>query len=200
LLREETVKIYKGWGAFAELCEHLLPDIELALEKLAHEELPSSFDLSDKELLGEFPDEYLFALKRVAAHVHASGRLPEKSFAESWDDEELEDYITNYEKGFKFGSLIFFSETVGVYLPVKGLEEPIHFEHEDKNIEMCSVGSLYRLREDLKELKALLEEKVSVETFDETVPWHVEVELVNRLLKWVEEAIEEKKPIVLVGE
>jgi hypothetical protein len=195
------VKVYKGWGAFAELCEYLIPDIELAIEKLTGETIPLSYDLSDKKLLGEFPDEYLYALKRVAAHVQMKGELPPTSFAEdlSEEDEEYIGYIEGYEKGFKFGSLVFFSETVGVYLPVKGLDEPIHFEHEDKSVEMCSIGSLYALREDLRELKELLENKAEGE-FDESIPWHVEKEIVNKLLEWTEEAIKEQKPLVLVGE
>ena len=197
------MKIYKGWGAFAERCEYLLPDIELAVEKLTGETIPVSYDLSDKKLLGEFPDEYLYALKRVAAHLQMGGKLPEKSFIEdiesSEEDEELLGYIDSYEKGFKYGSLVFFSETVGVYLPVKGLDEPIHFEHEDRNIEMCSIGSLYALKRDLEELKKALEGKAQGE-FDENIPWHIEREILEKLLKWTNEAIEEKKPLVLVGE
>ncbi len=197
------MKVYEGWGAFAERCEFLLPDIELAIEKLTGETIPTSFDLSDKRLLGEFPDEYLYALKRVAAHLHMSGKLPLKSFVEDVEsadeDEVLAEYVEKYKKGFKFGSLVFFSETVGVYLPVKGLEEPLHFEHEDKSVEICSVGSLYALKEDLEELKRALEGKAEGE-FDEEIPWHVEREILQKLTEWVETAIREKKPLVLVGE
>jgi hypothetical protein len=197
------VKVYKGWGAFAELCEYLIPDVELAIEKLTGKSIPLSYDLSDKILLGKFPDEYLYALKRVAAHLQMKGKLPSTSFVEDLEtfdeDEELLAYIDGYKKGFKYGSLVFFSETVGVYLPLKGLEEPIHFEHEDKSVEMCSIGSLYALRENLKELKELLEKKADGK-FDESIPWHVEREIVNKLLGWTEEAIKEQKPLVLVGE
>ncbi len=197
------MKVFKGWGAFLELCEYLLPDIELAVEKLTGETLSFPYDPSDKELLGEFPDEYLYALKRVAAHLQVAGKLPLKSFVEdietAEEDEVLAEYIDKYKKGFKFGSLVFFSETVGVYLPVEGLEEPIHFEHEDKSVEICSVGSLKLLKRDLEELKKALEGK-AVGDFNEDIPWHVEREVVSKLLSWCDRALEEKKPLVLVGE
>ena len=197
------MKIYLGWGAFLEHCEYLLPDIELAIEKETGEKLEVVFDYSDKKLLGEFPDEYLYALKRVAAHLHLKGELPERSLAEDTkadiEDEELITYIDTYERNIPFGSLVFFSETLGVYLPVKGLNEPLHFEHEDKEIEICSVGSLYRLREDLLALKEKLGERPEGE-FDENVPWHIEFEILEKLLDWTEKALEEKKPLVVVGE
>jgi len=197
------MKIYLGWGAFLEHCEFLLPDISLAIEKETGEPLEVEFDYSDKALLGEFPDEYLYALKRVGAHIQKKGQIPKTSFIEDLLDEEIDEtlaeYIDRYQKGFKFGSLIFFSETLGVYLPVKGLEEPLHFEHEEKTIEICSVGSLYTLKRDLEELRKLLEEKRK-ENSHEEVPWHIELQLVDKLLQYTERAIKENKPLILVGE
>ena len=195
------MKIFLGWGAFAEFCEYMLPDIELAIEKEAGESIPVSFDLSDKKLVAEFPDEYLYALKRFAAHIQIKGEVPEKSFVETLneEDEELIHYYDSYKKGYKFPHLVFFSETLGVYLPVKNLKEPIHFEHEDKKIEICSIGSLYGLERELKELKKLLNRTYEGE-FEESTPWHVEIETLNKLLELVELAIKENKPIVLMGE
>ena len=197
------MKVYLGWGAFLELCEYLLPDIELAIEKETGEKPEIVFDYGDKKLLGEFPDEYLYALKRVAAHLHLKGTLPERSLAEDTsadiEDDELITYIDTYERGFGLASLIFFSETVGVYLPVEGLDEPLHFEHERKGIEICSIGSLYKLKEELEELRKKLGERPEGE-FNENIPWHIEFEILEKLLHWTERAIEEKKPIVLVGE
>ena len=186
-----------------EVCEYLLPDIELAIEKETGEKPEIVFDYRDKELLGEFPDEYLYALKRVAAHLHVRGELPARSLAEDTsaeiEDDELITYIDTYERGYRFASLVFFSETLGVYLPVKGLEEPLHFEHEGKHIEICSIGSLYKLKEDLEELKEELGERPEGE-FNEDIPWHIEFEILEKLLHWTERAIAEKKPLVLVGE
>ena len=197
------MKVYLGWGAFLEVCEYLLPDIELAIEKETGEKPEIVFDYVDKELLGEFPDEYLYALKRVAAHLHLKGTLPERSLAEDTsadiEDDELITYIDTYERGFSFASLIFFSETVGVYLPIKGLDEPLHFEHEGKGVEICSVGSLYKLKEELEEIKQNLGKRPEGE-FNENLPWHIEFEILEKLLHWTERAIEEKKPLVLVGE
>jgi len=106
------LKIFLGWGAFAEFCEYMLPDIELAIEKEAGESIPVSFDLSDKKLVAEFPDEYLYALKRFAAHIQIKGEVPEKSFVETLneEDEELIHYYDSYKKGYKFPHLVFFSE------------------------------------------------------------------------------------------
>ena len=195
------MKIFLGWGAFAEFCEYMLPDIELAIEKEAGESIPVSFDLSDKRLVAELPDEYLYALKRFAAHIQIKGEVPERSFVETLneEDEELIHYYDSYKKGYKFPHLVFFSETLGVYLPVKNLKEPIHFEHEDKKIEICSIGSLYGLERELKELKKLLNRTYEGE-FEENAPWHVEIETLNKLLELVELAIKENKPIVLMGE
>jgi len=195
------LKIFLGWGAFAEFCEYMLPDIELAIEKEAGESIPVSFDLSDKRLVTELPDEYLYALKRFAAHIQIKGEVPERSFVETLneEDEELIHYYDSYKKGYKFPHLVFFSETLGVYLPVKNLKEPIHFEHEDKKIEICSIGSLYGLERELKELKKSLNRTYEGE-FEENTPWHVEIETLNKLLELVELAIKENKPIVLMGE
>ncbi len=186
------MKVYLGWGVFSELCEYLMADIELAIEKETGEKVNFVWDYSDRILLGEFPDEHLYALKRVAAHIHFKGEPPETSLAEEEDieDEELITYIDTYKKDYHFGSLVFFSETVGVYLPLKNLREPLHFEHEDGNIEICSVGSLYQLKEELLELKEKLKEK----------PLVVEFEILNSLLSWSEEAIKREKPLTIVGE
>lgn len=196
------MKAYLGWGAFLELCEYLLPDIELAIEKETGEKPEIVFDSNDKELLGSFPDEYLYALKRLAAHLSLKGTIPERSFIEDTaaaEDDELITYIDNYKKGAQFASLVFFSESLGVYLPVKGLKEPLHFEHEDKDIEICSVGSLYQLKEDLLKLKEQLGTRPEGK-FDENLPWHIEFEILDKLLSWTERAIREKKPLVLIGE
>lgn len=195
------MKIFLGWGAFAEACEYLLPDIELAIEKETGESIPVSFELSDKKLVAQFPDEYLYALKRFAAHIQIKGKIPEKSFIESSneEDEELIHYYDSYKKGYKFPHLVFFSETLGVYLPIKNLKEPIHFEHEDRKIEMCSIGSLYELERELQELKKLLNKPYEGK-FQEEAPWHVEIETLNQLLELVELAIKENKPLVFMGE
>jgi hypothetical protein len=195
------LKIFLGWGAFAEACEYLLPDIELAIEKETGESIPVSFELSDKKLVAQFPDEYLYALKRFAAHIQIKGKIPEKSFIESSneEDEELIHYYDSYKKGYKFPHLVFFSETLGVYLPIKNLKEPIHFEHEDRKIEMCSIGSLYELERELQELKKLLNKPYEGK-FQEEAPWHVEIETLNQLLELVELAIKENKPLVFMGE
>jgi len=196
------MKVYLGWGAFLQLCEYLLPDIELAIEKETGEKPKIVFDYNDKELLGEFPDEYLYALKRLAAHLSLKGTVPERSFVEDTsaaEDDELITYIDNYKKGAEFASLIFFSESLGIYLPVKGLKEPLHFEHEDKSVEICSIGSLYSLRDDLLKLKEKLGNKPEGQ-FDEKVPWHIEFEILEKLLNWTERAIREEKPLILVGE
>ena len=197
------MKFYLGWGPFLELCEYLLPDIELAIEKETGEKPEIVFDYTDKKLLGELPDEYLYALKRVAAHLFMKGELPEKSLAEEssaeLEDDELITYIETYKKEYHFASLIFFSETVGVYLPVKRLEEPLHFEHESKKIEICSIGSLYKLKEELAELKEKLGKRPEGE-FDEDIPWHIEFEILEKLLEWTEEAIKVKKPLTVIGE
>jgi hypothetical protein len=95
--------------------------------------------------------------------------------------------------------LVFFSETLGVYLPIKNLKEPIHFEHEDRKIEMCSIGSLYELERELQELKKLLNKPYEGK-FQEEAPWHVEIETLNQLLELVELAIKENKPLVFMGE
>ena len=182
------MKVSLGWGAFAELCEYLIPDIELAIEKETGEGINFVLDYSDKVLLGEFPDEHLYALKKLAAYIHFKGEPP--AGEDHLEDEELLTYIDTYKKDYHFGSLVFFSETVGVYLPIKNLQEPLHFEHEDRSVEICSIGSLYKLKEELLELREKLKEK----------PHGVEWELLNRLLSWTEEAIKRKKPLVLVGE
>jgi len=186
------VKVYLGWGVFSELCEYLMADIELAIEKETGEKVNLVLDYSDRILLGEFPDEHLYSLKRVAAHIHFKGEPPETSPAEADDieDEELITYIDTYKTDYHFGSFVFFSETVGVYLPLKGLKEPLHFEHEDRKIEICSVGSLYKLKDELLELKEKLKEK----------PLFVELEILNKLLSWSEEAIKREKPLTIVGE
>ena len=197
------MKVYLGWGIFLEYCEYLLPDIELAIEKETGEKLKVVFDYGDKKLLGEFPDEYLYALKRVAAHLFLKGEIPRQSLAEDTsaaaEDDELITYIDSYKKGYQFASLIFFSENFGVYLPVKGLEEPLHFEHEGRKIEICSIGSLYKLREELLQLKEKLGEKPKGE-FNEELPWHIEFEILEKFLGWTEKAIKEEKPLILVGE
>ncbi|NPB05022.1 MAG: hypothetical protein GXO08_01395 [Aquificae bacterium] len=197
------MKFYLGWGKFLELCEHMVPDLELAIEKETGERLEVVFDYKDKTLLGEFPDEYLYALKRLAAHLEMKGKLPDLSFVEDLrtpeEDDVLIEYIDTYRREYKYSHLVFFSEQLGVYLPVKGLKEPLHFEYEGKEAEICSVGSLYELRQELLDLKEKLN-KEPPEEFDESVPWHIEAEVLSKLLGWCERAIEEKKPLVVVGE
>ena len=199
------MKIFLGWGAFAEFCEYLLPDIELAVEKETGESVPISFDLSDKTLLAEIPDEYLYALKRFAAHIQMKGKVPEKSYAESLngvgeeEEEELIHYYDSYKKGYKFPHLVFFSETLGVYLPIRNLKEPIHFEHEDRKIEMCSIGSLYELEKELQELKVYIKETLDGKV-EENSPWRVEEETLNKFLEFTRLAIKRNKPLVVLGE
>jgi hypothetical protein len=181
----------------------MVPDLELALEKEAGEKFEVVFDYRDKKLLGEFPDEYLYALKRAAAHLELKGELPQKSFIEeieSFDDDDvLIEYIDTYSSEYRYSHLIFFSEELGVYLPVKGLKEPLHFEYEGKEAKICSVGSLYRLRNELLDLKEKLKVKPS-EFFDENIPWQVEMKILEKLLEWTQEALKAKKPLVVEGE
>lgn len=195
------MKVYLGWGAVLRFCEYLLPDIELAIEKETGEALDIKYDFDDIEELEPIPDEYIYALKRTAAHFALKGNLPPLSFAEdnSVEDEELIAYIDTYKGNYEFASLVFFSETLGIYLPVKGLKEPLHFEHEEKNIEICSIGSLFRLKEDLQRLEELLREKPKGD-FDEKIPWHVELKAVRTLLDYTDRAIDKNKPLTLVGE
>lgn len=195
------MRVFLGWGAVLKFCEYLLPDIELAIEKETGESLEFDYNPDDIEELEPIPDEYIYALKRVAAHFAMKGELPPLSYAEDRDieDDELITYIDTYKGDYEFASLIFFSETLGIYLPVKGLKEPLHFEHEDRNIEICSVGSLYQLMEELEKLKNLLKEKPKGE-FREEEPWHVELKAVETLLEYTNRAIEKKKPLTLVGE
>jgi hypothetical protein len=195
------LRIYLGWGAVLRYCEYLLPDIELAIEKETGETLEIDYNPKDIEELEPIPDEYIYALKRAAAHFAVKGELPPLSYAEDsgLEDDELITYIDTYKGNYEFASLIFFSETLGVYLPVKELKEPLHFEHEDRNIEMCSIGSLYQLKEDLEKLKNLLKEKPKGE-FLEGEPWHIELKAVETLLEYTNRAIEKKKPLTLVGE
>ncbi len=197
------MKAYLGWGAFAQKCEHLVPDIEYAIQQILGKPFSFSLDLSDIKYLGRINDEYLYALKRLAAHIHFDGKAPSTSFIEDLEnpeeDQKLAKYIDSYKKGTPFGSLIFFSETLGIYLPIKELKEPLHFQHEDKNIEICSVGSLYQLREELQKLEEKFKPPYQG-SFNEEIPFSVEIETLKTLSGWVSKALEEEKPLVLVGE
>jgi hypothetical protein len=88
---------------------------------------------------------------------------------------------------------------LGIYLPIKELKEPLHFQHEDKNIEICSVGSLYQLREELQKLEEKFKPSYQG-SFNEEIPFSVEIETLKTLSGWVSKALEEEKPLVLVGE